>query len=156
MKQHSVLLGTLMVLSLALAAGAWAQPPEQTNQGMTASPSPQSQPSASSSQPDLLSTMPGVLVSTESLLGIDVKNAQGQGVGDLKHLMIDSRTGRVMYAVVGMGGFLGLGRKTLVVPWSAMTVTRHGNALVLNLSPHTLPQASNSDALGCAGHASVQ
>jgi len=41
-----------------------------------------------------------VLVSTESLLGIDVKNAQGQDVGALKHLMIDSRTGRVMYAVV--------------------------------------------------------
>lgn len=155
MKQHSVLLSTLMVLSLALVASAWAQSPAQTNQGTVASPSPQSKPSAPSSQPDLFSTMPGVLVSTESLLGIDVKNTQGQGVGDLKHLMIDFHTGRVMYAVVAMGGFLGLSRKTLVVPWSAVTVTRDGNALVLNLSPHTLPQASNPD-VGCAGHASVQ
>jgi len=156
MKKRSVLLGPLVVLSLALLASAWAQQQAQTNQGAAASQSPQTQPSAPSNQPDLLSTMPGVLVSTESLLGIDVKNAQGRDVGDLKHLMIDSRTGRVMYAVVGMGGFLGMGKKSLVVPWSAMTVTRNGNALVLNLSPRPVPQESDSDAPGCAGHASVE
>ena len=100
MKKRSVLLGPLVVLSLTLTASAWAQPQAQTNQGTAVAQSPLSQPSTPGNQPDLLSTMPGVLVSTESLLGIDVKNAQGQDVGALKHLMIDSRTGRVMYAVV--------------------------------------------------------
>ena len=139
MKKPRVRLGTLVVLSLALTASALAQPQGSTPAGAPAGQSLPSQPAAPGHQPDLLTTTPGVLVSTESLLGIDVKNAQGQDVGVLKHLMIDSRTGRVMYAVVAMGGFLGLGKKTLVVPWSAMTVTRKGNALVLNLAPHTEP-----------------
>jgi sporulation protein YlmC with PRC-barrel domain len=144
MNKRRVLLGMLMVLSLALTARAVAQPPAPTQQGTAASPNLPDQPAAPGHQPDMLSTTPGVLVSTESLLGVAVKNAQGQDVGELKHLMIDSRTGRVMYAVVAMGGFLGMGRKTLVVPWSAMSVARKGNALVLNLSPRTGPQAPAS------------
>jgi len=146
MKMRRVLLGMLVVLSLALTASLVAQPQAPTPQGTAASPGLASQPAAPGHQPDVLSTMPGVLVSTESLLGIDVKNSQGQDVGELKHLMIDSRTGRVMYGVVAMGGFLGLGKKTLVVPWNAMAVTRKGNALVLNLSPHTVLQAPASAA----------
>jgi sporulation protein YlmC with PRC-barrel domain len=83
-----------------------------------------------------------MLLSTETLLGSDVKNLQGQDVGDLKQLMVDPHTGRVMYAVVAMGGFLGMGEKTVIVPWSALEVARDGASLVLNVSPHMLQQAS--------------
>jgi len=144
MNKRRVLLGLLVLLSLALTTRAVAQPQAPTQQGTAASPNLPGQPAAPGHQPDMLSTTPGVLVSTESLLGITVQNAQGQDVGELRHLMIDSRTGRVMYAVVAMGGFLGMGRKTLVVPWNAMSVARKGNGLVLNLSPRTEPQAPAS------------
>jgi sporulation protein YlmC with PRC-barrel domain len=82
-----------------------------------------------------------VLLSTETLLGSEVKSPQEQKVGDLKQLMIDPRTGRVMYAVVSMGGFLGMGEKTVVVPWHAIEVARNGTSLVLNLSQQMLQQA---------------
>jgi hypothetical protein len=54
--------------------------------------------------------------------------------------MLDPHTGRVMYAVVAIGGFLGMGEKTIVVPWNALEVARNGKSLVLNVSPQMLQQ----------------
>jgi sporulation protein YlmC with PRC-barrel domain len=142
MKKHSILLGMLAVLSLMLASGVLAQQSAPPEQGKSASQSSQSQPSASSRKPDALTAVPGVLLSTETLLGSNVKNPKGQDVGDLKQLMLDPHAGRVMYAVVAMGGFLGMGEKTVIVPWNALEVARDGKSLVLNVSPQMLQQAS--------------
>ena len=141
MKKHSVLLGMLAVLSLMLVSGVLAQQPASPEQSKSASQSSQSHPSASGREPDALTAVQGVLLSTETLLGSDVKNPQGQDVGDLKQLMLDPHTGRVMYAVVAMGGFLGMGEKTVIVPWNALEVARDGKSLVLNVSPQMLQQA---------------
>ena len=141
MKKHRVFLVLLAVLSLVLVSGVSAQqqvPPEQSK---SVSQSSQGNPPASSNQPDTLTALPGVLLSTETLLGSEVKSPQGQNVGDLKQLMIDPRIGRVMYAVVSMGGFLGMGEKTVIVPWHAIEVARNGKSLVLNLSQPMLQQA---------------
>jgi hypothetical protein len=54
---------------------------------------------------------------------------------------MNPRTGQVLYAVVSMGGFLGLGEKTLIAPWQALEVTRDDNALVLNVSQQWRQQA---------------
>jgi hypothetical protein len=45
-----------------------------------------------------------------------------------------------MYAVVAIGGFLGIGEKTVVMPWNALEVARDGKSLVLNVSPQMLQQ----------------
>jgi len=140
MKKHSVFPGMLAVLSLTLASGVLAQQSALPEQSKSASQSSQSYPSVSDHHPDALTAVQGVLLSTETLLGSDVKNPQGQDVGDLKHLMLDPHTGRVMYAVVAIGGFLGMGEKTVVVPWNALEVARDGKSLVLNVSPQTLQQ----------------
>jgi sporulation protein YlmC with PRC-barrel domain len=81
-----------------------------------------------------------VLVSTASLLGSKVKNLQGEKVGTVQHLLINPRTGLVLYAVVSMGGLLGMGEETLIVPWQALEVARDDNALVLNISQQWLQQ----------------
>ena len=140
MKKYSVLLSMLAVLGLMLVSGVLAQQSAPPEQSKSASQSSQSNPSSSGHQPDALTAVQGVLLSTETLLGSDVKNPQGQDVGDLKHLMLDPHTGRVMYAVVAIGGFLGMGEKTVVVPWNALEVARDGKSLVLNVSPQMLPQ----------------
>jgi sporulation protein YlmC with PRC-barrel domain len=141
MKKHSVLLGMLTVLSLMLTSGVLAQQPAPPEQDKPANQSSQSLPSASSRTPDALTAVQGILLSTETLLGSDVKNPQAQDVGTLKQLMVDPHTGRVMYAVVAMGGFLGMGEKTVIVPWNALEVGRDGKSLVLNVSPQMLQQA---------------
>jgi len=140
MKKYSVLLGMLAVLSLMLTFGVLAQQSAPPEPSKSASQSSQSYPSASGHKPDALTAVQGVLLSTEVLLGSDVKNPQGQDVGDLKQLMLDPHTGRVMYAVVAIGGFLGMGEKTIVVPWNALEVARNGKSLVLNVSPQMLQQ----------------
>ena len=142
MKKPSVLLDMLAVLSLMLASSVLAQQPAPPEQSKSASQSSQSPPTASGRKPDVLTAVPGVLLSTETLLGSNVKNPQGQDVGDLKQLMLDPHAGRVMYAVVAMGGFLGMGEKTVIVPWNALEVARDGKSLVLNVSPQMLQPAS--------------
>jgi sporulation protein YlmC with PRC-barrel domain len=132
MKKQSVFLGMLAVFSLTLASGVLAQQPASPEQSKSASQSSQSHPSTSDHKPDALTAVQGVLLSTETILGSDVKNPQGQDVGDLKQLMLDPHSGRVMYAVVAMGGFLGMGEKTIIVPWNALEVARNGTSLVLN------------------------
>src|SRR5262245_28657078 len=140
MKKHSVFLGMLAGLSLMLASDVLAQQPAPPEPGKSASQSSQSSPSASGNKADALTAVQGVLLSTETLLGSKVKNRQGRDVGDLKHLMLEPHTGRVRYAVVAMGGFLGMGEKTVIVPWNALEVARDGKALVLNVSPQMLQQ----------------
>jgi sporulation protein YlmC with PRC-barrel domain len=140
MKKHSVFLGMLAVLSLMLVSGVFAQQPAPSEQSKSAGQSSQSPSSALGLKPDTLTAVQGVLLSTETLLGSDVKNPQGQDVGDLKQLMLDPHTGRVMYAVVAIGGFLGMGEKTIIVPWNALEVARDGKSLVLNVAPQMLQQ----------------
>jgi hypothetical protein len=124
MKSNSVFLSMVAGLSLMLASGILAQQPAPPEPSKSASQSSQSFPSVSGHKSDALTAVHGVLLSTETLLGSNVKNPQGQDVGDLKQLMLAPHTGRVMYAVVAMGGFLGL-----------------GETLVLNVSPQMLQQA---------------
>jgi sporulation protein YlmC with PRC-barrel domain len=142
MKKYSVFLDMLVVLSLMLASGVLAQQPAPPEQNTSASQSPPSHPSASGHKSDALTAVQGVLLSTDTLLGSDIKNPQGQDVGDLKQLMLEPHTGRVMYAVVAIGGFLGMGEKSVIVPWNALEVARDGKSLVLNVSSQMLPPVS--------------
>jgi sporulation protein YlmC with PRC-barrel domain len=151
MKRMGMVLGMLAVLSLALTADALAQQQGQPDQGTATSQSPPSSPAAPNNQPGkpgdhraTLSELPGILLSTETLLGSDVKSSQGEGLGKIKHLMVEPRTGRVTYAVVGMGGFLGMGEKSVLVPWHTIEVAHNGNSIVLNVSRQVLQQAPSS------------
>jgi len=53
------------------------------------------------------------------LIGANVENPQGENLGDIKDVVFDSQ-GRVAYAVMAFGGFLGLGEKYFAVPWAAL------------------------------------
>ena len=60
------------------------------------------------------------LISSEDVEGADVYDTKGNKVGDIDHLMIDKMSGRVSYAVMSFGGFLGLGHNHYPVPWAAL------------------------------------
>ncbi len=53
-------------------------------------------------------------------LGTDVQNAAGERVGDVNDLLFDA-SGRITTVVLGVGGFLGMGEKTVGVPFSDCT-----------------------------------
>lgn len=62
----------------------------------------------------------GRIISASKLAGGAVRNADGEALGDIKEIMIDTETGCVAYAVLAFGGFLGLGEKLFAIPWSAL------------------------------------
>ena len=84
MKKHSVFPGMLAVLSLTLASGVLAQQSALPEQSKSASQSSQNYPSASDHKPDALTAVQGVLLSTETLLGSNVKNPLGTRRGGLE------------------------------------------------------------------------
>lgn len=60
------------------------------------------------------------LISSEDVEGTNVYGAGDAKVGEIDHLMIDKVSGRVTYAVMSFGGFLGLGHSHYPVPWAAL------------------------------------
>lgn len=60
------------------------------------------------------------LISTESVQGTDVYGPDDSKVGEIDHLMIDKLSGRVTYAVMSFGGFLGLGHSHYPLPWGTL------------------------------------
>jgi sporulation protein YlmC with PRC-barrel domain len=61
------------------------------------------------------------LLKTTSLIKDDVYDAAGQFRGQIEEILIDAHSGCVRYAVLALGGFLGIGRKRFPVPWSSLT-----------------------------------
>lgn len=60
------------------------------------------------------------LISSEDVQGTAVYGVGDSKVGDIDHLMIEKISGRVTYAVMGFGGFLGLGNSHYSIPWAAL------------------------------------
>ena len=55
-----------------------------------------------------------------------VRRSNGEKVGEIKRVMIDKESGKVAYAVMRFGGFLGMGEKYHPLPWDAL---RYNTAL---------------------------
>ncbi|MEO8778388.1 MAG: PRC-barrel domain-containing protein [Rhodanobacter sp.] len=91
-----------------------------------------------------MTTAPRFL-SSSTLSGDAIKNPQGESLGDLKDIMIDTTSGKVAYAVLSFGGVLGMGNKLFAVPWSALTVDGENKCLVLNASKERLKDAPGFD-----------
>lgn len=60
------------------------------------------------------------LISSDDVNGTAVYGSDGSSVGSIDHLMIEKVSGRVAYAVMSFGGFLGLGHSHYPVPWGAL------------------------------------
>jgi len=85
------------------------------------------------------------VLSASTIKGDDVVNAQGEDLGNIDDLMIDLERGRVAYAVLSFGGFLGMGDKLFAIPWEAMTVDQDNKRLVLNVDKELLKKAPGFD-----------
>jgi PRC-barrel domain len=60
------------------------------------------------------------MISSEDVHDTAVYGATGDKIGEIDHLMIDKPSGRVAYAVMSFGGFLGLAHSHYPIPWSAL------------------------------------
>ena len=61
------------------------------------------------------------LIASDRVEGTDVYGAGGESIGSLKRLMIEKVSGKVSYAVMSFGGFLGIGAEEYTIPWGKLT-----------------------------------
>ena len=130
MRNLRIIMGVLALLGLTVTVRLWGQQPEPVT--------PESSPSGQH-LPSVVTTLRGVLLSTHALLGSPVKNLQGETVGKVEQVILNPWTGRVRYAVVAMGGFLGVGKQTIGVPWEALEVVQTDKAIVFLVAQPLLP-----------------
>jgi sporulation protein YlmC with PRC-barrel domain len=63
------------------------------------------------------------------LIGSTVSNDKNEKIGKLDDIIVDNN--RVMYAVLQVGGFLGLGSHLVAVPYDSLKVDEAGKKVVL-------------------------
>lgn len=85
------------------------------------------------------------LMGADTIIGNDVYNQKGEKLGDIKEVMLDMRSGRVAYAVLSFGGFLGMGEKLFAVPWNALTLDTATKSFKLNVDKDRLKTAPGFD-----------
>jgi sporulation protein YlmC with PRC-barrel domain len=80
-----------------------------------------------------------------TLIHDKVVNLSGQDIGRIEELMVDVTTGRVAYAVLSFGGFMGIGNKLFALPWSALTVDEAKKRFVVNVTRESLEKMPGFD-----------
>lgn len=86
-----------------------------------------------------------VALSAGTLKGDDIRNPDGDALGTLEEIVIDTDAGRVAYGVLAAGGFLGMGEKFFAIPWDLVSVDTDNHELVVDLDKETLEEAPGFD-----------
>jgi len=81
----------------------------------------------------------------KKIVGAKVLSTAGEELGTLKELVIDLDDGRIAYAVLSFGGFLGLGDKLFAIPWEALIMDMEENRFILDLDKEVLKHAPGFD-----------
>jgi PRC-barrel domain len=68
---------------------------------------------------------PNPLINSDRVEGTEVYDPAGKNIGTIKRLVIEKVSGRVVYAVMTFGGFLGIGEHTHTIPWDKLTFDIH-------------------------------
>ena len=85
------------------------------------------------------------VIAADTLTGDKVVNFQKEDLGKIEHLMIDLESGRIAYAVLSFGGFLGMGDKLFAIPWTSLKVDTVEHRFILNVDKGLLKAAPGFD-----------
>jgi len=90
--------------------------------------------------------MQPLVLSASTLTGDKGRNLQGEELGTLKEIMLDTSTGHIAYAVISYGGMMGkFGNKLFAIPWRMLTVDTENKELVLDVDQSVLEKAPGFD-----------
>ncbi|MEO3877636.1 PRC-barrel domain-containing protein [Rheinheimera fenheensis] len=85
------------------------------------------------------------LMGANTLLGNSVVNHKEESLGDIKEIMLEVSSGKVSYAVLSFGTFLGMGEKLFAVPWDALKLDTQNKRFVLAIDKARLSNAPGFD-----------
>ena len=78
------------------------------------------------------------LIGSDKVEGTPVRRANGDKLGEIERVMIDKRSGRVVYAVMSFGGFLGMGEDYYPIPWEKLKYNVELDAYELDITEDQL------------------
>ena len=90
------------------------------------------------------------------VIGTAVYNSAGDNIGTIEDVMLDKTSNGIMFAIVGFGGFLGIGEKYHALPWSVLDYQEDRGGYVVPFTKEQLeaaPVNSINDLTGSDGKA---
>lgn len=88
---------------------------------------------------------PTNVLSADSITGDDVCNLQNEKLGKIQNIMLDMNNGKIRYAVLSSGGFLGMGDHLYAVPWKALKLDKENQRFLLDVDLDRLKNAPGFD-----------
>ena len=67
-----------------------------------------------------------VCCKASQLIGLPITNSKNESLGEIEDIVLDSANSHIAYAVVGFGGFLGMGEKYFAMPWRVIEISQRG------------------------------
>jgi sporulation protein YlmC with PRC-barrel domain len=84
-------------------------------------------------------------VGVNMLIDNTIHNQRDEELGVVEEVVLDSKSGKVIYVVVSYGGFLGIRKKLFAVPWQALKLDTDKKRYVLNVDTYKLSSAPGFD-----------
>lgn len=81
------------------------------------------------------------LIASNKVEGTAVYNRQGERLGAVYNFMVDKQSGKVEYAVLSFGGFMGIGTDYYPLPWKMLTYDTKQGGYVVDLDRNLLDTA---------------
>jgi hypothetical protein len=81
------------------------------------------------------------LIGSDKVEGTAVYRSNGEKIGNIARVMIGKRSGKVGYAVMSFGGFMGIGEDYYPLPWSLLTYNPRLEGYEVNISEAQLKGA---------------
>jgi len=75
------------------------------------------------------------------VMGTSVHDRAGNKIGEVEDIVLEKTSNNIMFAVVGFGGFLGMGEKYHPVPWSELDYDPQRQAYVVDFTKEQLQSA---------------
>lgn len=75
------------------------------------------------------------------VIGTDVYSTTGDKIGEIEDVMLNKLDNQIMFAVVGFGGFLGLGEKFHAIPWASLDYEKDKGGYVVPFTEKQLKDA---------------
>ena len=85
------------------------------------------------------------LLSASTITGDEVYNMQDEELGTIHDVMLDITEGKIRYAVLSSGGFLGMGDHLFAIPWRALKQDKENKRFVLDVDAQRLKNAPGFD-----------
>jgi sporulation protein YlmC with PRC-barrel domain len=85
------------------------------------------------------------LIASDKVEGTKVYDLRGEHIGAIKRILLEKRSGKVSYAVLSFGGFLGIGDEHYPLPWSKLNFDPELNGYRVDVTKEQIEGAPKYD-----------